>query len=155
MCQCEEGGGEKRILFMGPSWLFPSGRWRRPCEVNTDAAYFPELCKPSVALHKVKAKEPNLLYRFTQLSAAIPHIWRLPVSDKEICHSRPVPHGVLCCIFKFRRNMKVDCDKWAGARKRCIVFLKVESVECVFFRRRRVMCCVKHILMKWRSEGGL
>lgn len=110
------GGGEKRILFMVPSWSFPCGRWRRPCEVNTDTVYFPELCKPSVAPHKVKVKEPNLLYRFTQLSAATPHIWRLPVTDTEICHSQRMPHGALCCIFKFQWNMKVDYDKWAGTR---------------------------------------
>lgn len=79
--------------------------------------YFPELCKPSVALHKVKVKEPNLLYRFTQLSAAVPHIWRLPISDTEICCSWPMPHGVLCCIFQFHLCMKGDYDKWAGSQK--------------------------------------
>lgn len=79
--------------------------------MNTDTVYFPELCKPSVAPHKVTVKESNLLYRFTLLSAAIPHIWRLPVADTEICHSRHMPHGALCCIVKFQWNMKVDYDK--------------------------------------------
>lgn len=125
MCQCGGGGtgrrggwgGEKGYYSCFPPGHFPGGRRRRrrrTCEVNTDAVYFPALCKPAVAPHKVKVKEPNLLYWFTQLSAAIPHIWRLPVSDTEICHSRRVPHGVLYCIFKFQRNMKVDYDKWAG-----------------------------------------
>lgn len=66
MCQCGGRGYYSRF----PPGHFPAEERRRPCEANTDAVYFPELCKPSVARHKVKVKESNLLYRFTQLGAA-------------------------------------------------------------------------------------
>lgn len=97
------------MLFMCPG-DFPVEDGARPCEVNTDTVYFPELWKPSAALHKVKVKAPNMLYQSTQLSAAAPHIWRLPVADTELRRARPTPHGVLCCIFKFHWNVKVGYD---------------------------------------------
>lgn len=68
MCQCGGRGYYSRF----PPGHFPAEERRRPCEANTDTVYFPELCKPSVARHKVKVKESNLLYRFTQLGAAAP-----------------------------------------------------------------------------------
>lgn len=109
--------GKKRILFMGPPpprW-FPSGRWRRPCEVNTDSVYFPELCKPSVARHKVKVKGLNLLYRLTQLSAAIPHIWRLPVSDTEIRQSRA--HATRRIVLHIQISLEYESWLWQMSRQ--------------------------------------
>lgn len=86
----EDGGGPvKRIqtLFISQNYVSPLSR------------------------RKVKVKEPNLLYRFTRPSTAAPHIWRPLVSDTETRRSRPMPHGILCCIFKFQCDVKVDFDK--------------------------------------------
>lgn len=68
MCQCGGRGYYSRF----PPGHFPAEERRRPCEANTDTVYFPESFKPSVARHKVKVKESNLLYRFTQLGATAP-----------------------------------------------------------------------------------
>ena len=122
MSQC--GRGKKRILFMGPSRWFPSGRWRRPCEVNTDTVYFPELCKPSVALHKVK--ESNLLYRFTELRAAIPHIWCPSVPDRNVPLS---VRATWCFILHIQISAERKRRLWqmSKLKERRIIFLTVEK----------------------------
>lgn len=113
--RCEKGRNE--YYSRVPPGDFPTEEDGGPVKWIQTLFISQNYVSPLWPLHKVKVKEPNLLYRFTQLTAAVPHIWRLPVSDTEIWRSWPMPHGVLCCIFKFQLEMKGDYDKWAGSRK--------------------------------------
>lgn len=68
--------------------------------------------------HGTKSKWKSLICCIDSCSSVPPrrNIWRLPVADTEICHSRRMPHGASCCVFTFQPRMKVDYDKRAGIR---------------------------------------
>lgn len=97
-------GGKKSKFFMVPPGDFPVEdggpvKWIQTLFISQN---YVSLASSST---KSKRKESNLLYRFTRLCSAIPHIWRLSVSNMEICHSLFRPHAVLCSIFKCQWNM--------------------------------------------------
>lgn len=65
---------------------------------------------------------------------------RPPVADTEICHSRHMPHGALCCILKI--SVEYESWLWQMSRheERCVTFVTMESKEYIPFWKCDVWC---------------